>query len=296
MVLQPDSAKSIENSAIESDLPCRQCGYNLRGLMGSGACPECGHAVAESARRNLLRDSDPSYAAKLRTAAIVMIVGLGLSGFTSTLMPPTIVIEYLDVASWSALAFLLIVTAIVVMSAGLWVLTSIDPAVFEDQRHERLRRLVRTAVLVGTLTEFIELAIYLTLSIDSILPSIHVRLILWVLIVANTIALIACVFTNFRYLRMLSWRIPDQVLARRFELLRWGFGIPFSLLTLANAGEGSLALSAWATSFDNHMETILVLNTVVWLITAFAGLFYIAALVRLWRGAVASPKPLQTAI
>lgn len=27
---------------IEDDLPCSQCGYNLRGLMTGGRCPECG--------------------------------------------------------------------------------------------------------------------------------------------------------------------------------------------------------------------------------------------------------------
>jgi len=294
MVLQPDSAKSIQSSAIDSDLPCRECGYNLRGLMGSGACPECGHAVAESARCNLLRDSDPTYASNLRAAAMVMIVGLGLSAFESTLMPPTIMIEYMDVESWAALAIVLIVAAIFVMSAGLWKLTSIDPAVFEDRRRERKRRLVRVTMMIGTLTQLIDIAILLGSGDELMLPPpMFDRVLLWMLILANAAALITCVFTTFGYLRMLSWRIPDQVLARRFELLRWGFGIPYSLLTLATAGELSLQFSSTSGIIGDNVVTA---NTVVWLMTALAGLFYIAALVRLWRGAVASTKPLQTAI
>ena len=34
------------------DEPCAGCGYNLRGLAFDGACPECGRAVAASARGN----------------------------------------------------------------------------------------------------------------------------------------------------------------------------------------------------------------------------------------------------
>ena len=30
------------------DLPCKTCGYNLRGLSFEGACPECGSPVADT--------------------------------------------------------------------------------------------------------------------------------------------------------------------------------------------------------------------------------------------------------
>lgn len=291
MVPQTDSTKTIQPPTIDSDLPCRQCGYNLRGLLASGVCPECGHAVAESARRNLLRDSDPAYAANLRVAAMVMIVGLSLSAFASALIPPTVVINYLDDPSWRFFAFIVIVAAIFVMSAGLWKLTSIDPAVLEDRRQERLRRLVRVMVATSSVTQLFGLAVLSSSRDGSALSSSTFDLLpLWMLILANAAALITCVFATFEHLRMLSWRIPDQVLARRFETLRWIFGIPFTLLTLATAGELSLALSPWDGILNDHVVT---LNTVVWAITAFAGLFYMAALLRLRRGAVVRPQPLQ---
>jgi len=286
MVLQPDSAKPIQSSTIDSDLPCRQCGYNLRGLMGSGACPECGHAVAESARRNLLRDSDPSYATNLEAAVVLMIIGLGLSGFSAALLPPTLLVDYLDVQSWTALAVVLIVVAILVMSAGLWKLTSIDPAVFDDRRREHKRRLVRVTMVMGTLTQLIGLVILFSSGDESMFPPPMLdRFLLWMFLLANAVALITCAFATFGYLRMMSWRIPDKALARRFELLRWGFGIPFSVLTLATAGEITISFSGSAALLDDH---VVVANTVVWAITVLAGLFYFAALVRLWRGAVAS--------
>jgi hypothetical protein len=44
------SAEEIANEAgeIVCDLPCGKCGYNLRGLMVDGKCPECGESVEES--------------------------------------------------------------------------------------------------------------------------------------------------------------------------------------------------------------------------------------------------------
>jgi len=105
---------------------------------------------------------------------------------------------------------------------------------------------------------------------------------------ANGVALITCIFATIEYLRMLSWRIPDPALAWRFGFLRWGFGIAFSLLTLAAAGEISLEFSTQGGVIDDH---VIAANTVVWAMTALAGLFYIAALWRLRRGTFAPPLP-----
>lgn len=39
-----------ERKFVEDDQPCVQCGYNLRGVILSGNCPECGKAVTLSLR------------------------------------------------------------------------------------------------------------------------------------------------------------------------------------------------------------------------------------------------------
>ena len=44
---------------LEDDLTCLHCGYNLRGLLPEGDCPECGTAVARSTHGSLLRFCDP---------------------------------------------------------------------------------------------------------------------------------------------------------------------------------------------------------------------------------------------
>ncbi len=42
---------------LDEDLYCTSCWYNLRGLRTNGACPECGHSIAETKR---VRKADPS--------------------------------------------------------------------------------------------------------------------------------------------------------------------------------------------------------------------------------------------
>ena len=37
-----------EDDAIGSDVPCSECGYNLRALQRDGVCPECGTLIAHS--------------------------------------------------------------------------------------------------------------------------------------------------------------------------------------------------------------------------------------------------------
>lgn len=61
----------VEDSSttrVTIDLPCASCRYNLRTLELTGACPECGHPVAETLRQSLLT-ADPESLADLHSAA-----------------------------------------------------------------------------------------------------------------------------------------------------------------------------------------------------------------------------------
>ena len=44
---QPSSA------VLETDAPCGECGYNLRGLPADSICPECAHPIADSLKVDL---------------------------------------------------------------------------------------------------------------------------------------------------------------------------------------------------------------------------------------------------
>lgn len=54
--MPPPEQALAEQTAVEqvrADLPCLSCGYNLRTLPVSGACPECGLAVSDTLKRAL---------------------------------------------------------------------------------------------------------------------------------------------------------------------------------------------------------------------------------------------------
>jgi hypothetical protein len=72
-----------EPPQVVSDLPCRACGYNLRGLPTSGRCPECGTDVSDSIsaeRLWTLRKSppDPAWARQVREGASVSVLAFML--------------------------------------------------------------------------------------------------------------------------------------------------------------------------------------------------------------------------
>jgi hypothetical protein len=65
MEIQSNSAVAHE---IHNDLPCSICGYNLKGLLAAGNCPECGQPVARTYQFDLAK-ADPGW---LRRQAATM--------------------------------------------------------------------------------------------------------------------------------------------------------------------------------------------------------------------------------
>ena len=58
-------------SALDQNLPCLRCGYNLRTLNNDTRCPECSTSVAASLDTTLLRYADPSW-----TSILALCMGL----------------------------------------------------------------------------------------------------------------------------------------------------------------------------------------------------------------------------
>jgi hypothetical protein len=61
---------------IETDLPCAQCGYNLRTQPADGRCPECNHPVAVSVEAH--RGGDPFNRRRIAWGAAAVVVALFL--------------------------------------------------------------------------------------------------------------------------------------------------------------------------------------------------------------------------
>lgn len=64
----PDAQADIaldDAAAIDTDCPCRVCGYNLRGLWDDSVCPECGDSIFHSIHAYLLSGADPQWVKRL---------------------------------------------------------------------------------------------------------------------------------------------------------------------------------------------------------------------------------------
>lgn len=60
-----------EAGAIDEDVYCLGCGYNLRTLAASGTCPECGAEIAGTLEFGNVARFDPEWAASLRQGGLI---------------------------------------------------------------------------------------------------------------------------------------------------------------------------------------------------------------------------------
>jgi hypothetical protein len=190
---------------IDTDKPCARCGYNLRGLMPDGQCPECSSAIAQSLRGNLLRFADAAWLDKLRLGTtlmiwnivIIVIASIGASVMTGTFgLPPLL---------WAIIG---LIGAAIGLAAAILV-TSQEPAVMQTEDPLTLRRVVRLAAALKLLGDGAQIAGGYTG-----FPMIFaiVSGVLW-------LAGVVYLFGLLTYFRRLARRIPDEALAKSTRTL-----------------------------------------------------------------------------
>jgi hypothetical protein len=207
---------------VAGDLACRRCGYNLRGLNHAGRCPECGTPVGLSCHGDLLRFADPAWLAKLARGASFVLWGVlvallagGVGGLASY------------VTRSRSLAALIAFVGGLVGLYGAWLMTEPDPSNMGEDKYVNDRRVVRFALLVGLgsqVVNFMLSSLPLPPWIDVILAAIGLLVgLIWVI----------GEFAKLGYFRKLALRIPDPVLARRANRLRWALMISLGTLVVA---------------------------------------------------------------
>jgi hypothetical protein len=208
---------------VVTDIPCRKCGYDLRGLSVNGRCPECGAAVGVSVHGNLLRFSDPGWVRGLQKGAWLILVGVLI------LIVGAIFAALLGAASpqlASVVAPLLSIGGNIVMIVGAWRLTEPDPSGIGEDEYGTSRKIIRVALVVGIFNSILNNIP----RAGSIAP--EMRMVLGTLsVIAGLIGLVGQ-FAQLNYLSKLAMRIPDQQASERARFLMFAIGISYGIILL----------------------------------------------------------------
>jgi len=119
-----------------------RCQYTLRGLRISGRCPECGAPIRLSLQSHLLEFSDPDWIGSLASGGRIVIGAL--IAFVILSVPfttlATVNYRHSNYVLWLGCGFLL------ALSAGVWRVTTPNPAVVGSERWCAVRKQVRVGL------------------------------------------------------------------------------------------------------------------------------------------------------
>lgn len=220
-------AEAAQRRLDNEDVPCRNCGYNLRGLKRDENCPECGRPVMQSLMGDALVYSSPEYVTNVLRGLSAVIAGyllyfVGIVGgisvgihagmATGGNLPPWIEIGI-------TIFFML---ASMVMIAGWWLFTSPDPALAPTETRQVARRWIRGAAIVQLTLTIIDFMVQ-TLALGRTTgpmttPSVAAYSVLGI---SSGIAGIVLFFSSLSYVAFLARRVPNPQLAERAMQYRW---------------------------------------------------------------------------
>ena len=204
---------------VRDELPCRKCGYNLRGLHVEGRCPECGTPVGVSVMGELLRYSDPNWVRTLARGVktiiagiVVIVLGVIVSMVVGAMRGPL------------ELAQAIILIGNILMVVGAWLLTEPDPSGVGEDKYGTSRKIIRIALIAGVINTL------LNLMAEAIVLPPPVRIAVVVVGVLAGIVGLVGQFAQLNYLSKLAARIPDRALEKRARFLMWAIGISYGAL------------------------------------------------------------------
>lgn len=206
----PPLAQIAVDSAgtLLTDITCRQCGYNLRGLSGEGKCSECGTPVAMSIRADYLRFANPAWIEKVslgvRILVWMILINIVVSIAAALLMPV-----------WGPLVLMVVGFLVSVVSYyGSWLLAEPEVSKGGEAGLTRARRMVRLMLGIGLCGPVLNIIAELMGSTQLLGTLVQVA------VVVIGIAGIVGEYFKFVIYADLARRIPDRAMAERANFLR----------------------------------------------------------------------------
>jgi Zn finger protein HypA/HybF involved in hydrogenase expression len=201
----------------DGDLPCTQCGYNLRGLAPDGRCPECGAEVSRSYGGDLLKHANRDWLRKVKRGidllvwSLIVLLALGLlggcfgayAGATRT-----------RISSGAISAAIQFVSATLLVAAA-FLISSQEPRITLTEPQFSWRKLIRIAAILGASAQ-------MAAAIAQLKMWPHVAIAMTALLIASEPTKY---FASFSYLRSFAVRIPDPRLAHSTNIVKWGLSI-----------------------------------------------------------------------
>jgi hypothetical protein len=226
-------------AVVPMDVPCRKCGYNLRGLPVDGRCPECGIAVGLSTYGDLLCYSDPAWLAKLRRGVTLILWGILAMIVTVVLIVVVVMVLGIRTAArgggtvtpaagpggtQAVVMGLATLACYGLVLIGSWLLTEPDPSGLGEDQYGTSRKLIRITLALGVLNYLISIG----MAAATIPPSLFLAL--QSLNFIFQLAGLVGTFAQLQYLKKLALRIPDDSLAGRAQTIMWGIGVCYGFV------------------------------------------------------------------
>jgi hypothetical protein len=161
------TAVTLEAHDAATGVTCTACGYDLRTLASSGACPECGQAVATSVHdHSIVR---PRWLRSVSVGSLLIGIGLlvGGAGLLFSFWPPLAAILWRRGLDQRTALWLLPLGA-VMSGAGTWRFAAPTPRV--ARMHGRSLATILRVVAVITCTLQLQLFLYMAAGFRGMMP------------------------------------------------------------------------------------------------------------------------------
>lgn len=218
--LDPDPRLVLDSEGrLDMDLLCIDCEYNLRTIRPDEHCPECGKAVAESARGDVLALSNVEWLRTVRRGfdtLLIMFVALILIVLLSIVMeqlfPMASSLQYAE--------FVVYLIPMVLSFFAQWWITAREPGKITPHRQkaETLRHNARLFLILSVVLGVIGLGIML---LNTLGPSIDWTVSTTIEAIGDVIDIVF-LFLLFGYLATLAARVPQATLIRHTHWVKWG--------------------------------------------------------------------------